>query len=127
MAHPVPPQITIQLCPHKANPRACPTCYRNKPAEAKPAVPTVTPGIAQGYVMPIGEATQRATQGRAVAAPVHAAPGKEFKAPHSTSRGTATAEAHSKDELWKPEKHGDIIDRLPRHPHANEGKPQVLK
>jgi hypothetical protein len=121
--------IQIPLCPHKMNVASCPTCFRNKPAPAKPPPPGVRPGIPVGNVMPIGEATIRATQAAAAAARVQAATpqGKAFQEPYRSSTGVPPPEAYDPNKVWKPKAREELIDRLPTHPHAHEGKAQVLK
>jgi hypothetical protein len=122
--------IQIPLCPHKMNVNSCPTCFRNKPvAVAKPKeAPGIKPGIAVGYVMPIGEATMRATQrAAAIAATPVASGGKAFREPYRSSTGVPPPEAYDHNKVWKPKEREELIDRLPTHPHANEGKAQVLK
>ncbi len=42
-----------------------------------------------------------------------------FKEPFSYGR-TPPPEAYGKDEVWVPEERGDLIDRLPRHPNADQ-------
>lgn len=117
--------ITIPLCPHKMNVSSCPTCYRNKPVEQKP-VPNAASGVAKGYVMPIGEATLRATQRSAVVPPPALPNGKTLQEPYR-STGMPSEKAFSTDKVWHPPKHKDLIDSQPRHPHANEGQAKVLK
>lgn len=122
--------IQIPLCPHKMNVTSCPTCFRNKPPPEKSAtvLPGVRPGIPLGVVMPIGEATLRATQASAVAARVQAAPqGKAFKEPYRSGTGVPPPEAFDPNKVWKPKAREELIDQLPTHPHANEGKATVLK
>jgi len=78
--------------------------------------------------MPIGEATIRATQAAAVAARVQAAPeGKAFQEPYRSSTGVPPPEAYDPGKVWKPKAREELMDRLPTHPHAHEGKAQVLK
>lgn len=123
-------KITIQLCPHKTNPAACPICYRLKPPEKKIVeVPGIKPGIAVGYVMPIGEATMRATQHAQAAMPTpQASGGKAFREPYRSGNRVPPPEAFDKDKLWKPKGSSEqLIDKLPTHPHATEGRAQVLK
>jgi hypothetical protein len=128
------------LCPHGQNKKTCIACYheaRNAPPVAKKEVPSLIyqkPGMPQGYVIPIGEALLRTTQGAdarqrsaAAVASIKMEDGSNPREPVQTASRVAPPEAFSPDKLWKPKAHRSLIDSQPKHPHANEGKTTVLK
>jgi hypothetical protein len=97
----------IPLCQHRANPKACPNCWREeqakpkqKPKDEKPAQPTMP---AQMPNLPLGKppTAQMPTQ----------MPGT-MNAPYTYKRHDPAA--FSKTEEWKPEAKPQLIDRLPR-------------
>jgi hypothetical protein len=123
--------MSMDLCPHKTNPKCCPTCYRLKPPEpVKKPEEAMRPGIPMGVVIPIGDATIRATQNAARAritgkAPVQGSNQKSLKEAHYSANQAPSPEAHSKDAVWQPPQHAELIDRLPVHPHLAESKTQI--
>lgn len=122
---------TIPLCPHGMNQISCPTCFRLKPPAPKPVVPGTVfnlPDLPMGQVMPIGEAVLRATSRAATSLPLPpGGGGRDFKEPYRSSSGAPPPEAYDPNKLWTPPDHQDVIDRQPQHPHATEGRAQVLK
>jgi hypothetical protein len=122
----------VKLCPHRMNPISCPTCYRLKPKdEVKKAQPNSLPGIPQGHVIPIGEATQRATMNAArarIAAPKAHAATNNAKAPAEpfySGNHSPPPEAHDPDKVWQPPERASLIDSVPVHPHLAETKMQI--
>lgn len=115
--------MPIELCPHKMNPKSCPTCFRMtppKPKEPQPN-PAVRPGVPMAPVMGVGEATMRATQAKAaIQAPRAAQSGRSFKEPYSSGHHSPPPEAFSGDKLWTPPARKDLIDQQPVHPHLDK-------
>lgn len=128
MSHPT----TVQLCPHKMNPISCPTCYRNKPPEQKKVAPQQQSNmIPQGQVIPIGEATQRATMNMSrarMAAPQIAANNpnaRALKEAHHDANPSPPPESYSPEDVWQPPQHQSLIVRVPKHPHLAQTKTQI--
>lgn len=119
----------MPLCPHGMNPAACPMCFKAKPPPTRAPGATARSDIPTGPVVPIGEATVRATQTAAALARLgrgtDAGPG--LKPPHEETPAAPSPEAYSNEALWEPPAHPQLIDRLPRHPHADASKVTVLK
>jgi hypothetical protein len=118
--------IQIELCPHRANPKACPLCYRLKPPDPKPTHHAAASLIPTGTVIPIGEATLRATQ-NAARARINNQVGvganvKVLKEPYSSANLASPPDAYSEDKVWQPPAHPSQIDSRPVHPHLNESK-----
>jgi hypothetical protein len=107
--------MAIDLCPHKANPKACPTCYRLKPPPPKPQISNipVIPGVPMGQVMPMSDAIQRAMQQRASQTPVQVANGKQMKEPFHSGNAAPPPE---------PPQRPQLIDWQPVHPNLDKSK-----
>ena len=86
-----------------------------------------------GQIMSPEESAQRALQAvqarSRATAPVNNPNGKTFlpKEPYHEAHASPPPEAYQGEKLWEPPKHASLIDRQPKHPHANEGKATVLK
>jgi hypothetical protein len=108
------------------NSRSCPSCWQ---AQAAAPQPKKTATNAVGFattnnVMPLGEAVMRSTTGAeararaaATAAKMQAEAGKK-----DAVRIEDEPETFNKSGLWEPKPRKQLIDSLPRHPHATEGK-----
>jgi hypothetical protein len=125
--------MSPHLCAHGMNPKSCPTCYRLKPEVPK--------AVAVGNVVPLEEAKRRHEELLARAseqlAASQAAAAKRVKdsgatavaggnvlAPYSSANESAGS--YDADGLWAPPDRRDVIDRAPRHPHADESNVKVL-
>jgi hypothetical protein len=116
--------MPIELCIHKANPKACPTCFRLTPPKPKDPVPNpaVRQGVPMAPVMGVGEATMRATQrAAAMQTPIMApANNRTYKEPFSSGHHSPPPEAFNPEKLWSPPVRKDLIDQQPRHPHIDK-------
>jgi hypothetical protein len=116
----------VALCPHRANPKACPLCYRLAPPAPKPTAPVQASLIPVGQVIPIGEATMRATQNAArmrINQPAaFAANTRVLREPFQSANLAPPPDAFSPDTLWEPPDHPSQIDTRPVHPHLHESK-----
>jgi hypothetical protein len=126
----------LHLCDHKMNPKSCPYCYRenaNKPRVAPQATSVARSDVPMGFVPSLEQALDKAAQTAARVREANAkrpaqAPGPSTPSqPHASGNVVPPPEAHSKDKLWEPPARRSIIDSLPTHPHANEGKMSVMK
>lgn len=129
--------MQIQLCPHNANPRACPTCYRlnlqQQAAQPKPAQnPAINPNIPMGQTLSLEEAIARSQANAQIRARPTAAPSAgagnapAFREPYSSAKAPPVVRP---DKIWEPEGEAQpqIIDRQPTHPHADKSTVKVTK
>lgn len=124
--------MPIELCPHKMNPIACPTCFRTKQAQPKPkaANPDIRPGVPMGQTVSMEQAIASASRAAAKtrgAPTVAVASGPVMKDPHSSGNAAPPPEAHDPNKVWEPPARASIIDKQPRHPYADQSKVSVLK
>jgi hypothetical protein len=119
----------VQLCPHGTNPKACPTCFRIQPPPPKPAdgLPpgVVRPGIPLGNVVSMADAVLNASRVAAQRAPnIKRADGSTvtMKEPYSSANRAPPPEAYDPSKPWIPPEHAEVADRVPVHPHRDEGK-----
>lgn len=116
----------VEMCGHGMNPRSCPTCWQAQAStpKPKPASATAVPFPTTNNVMPLGEAVMRSTQGAEARARIAA----QFKKADETQKQQGAvriedeAESFAKSGLWEPKERKQLIDSLPKHPHAQEGK-----
>lgn len=125
--------MNFQLCTHGMNQKSCPTCYRLAPVAATPT----------GKVVAIDEAKRRheellarAQEQLAASQAIAAKKAQEAKkagvdagpmrvlAPFSST--DESAGSFDETGLWTPPDRRDIIDRAPRHPHADAAPFKVL-
>jgi hypothetical protein len=114
----------VQLCVHRSNPRACPVCYRI--LATAPRAPAAATPATIGQVIPIGEATLRATQNAArmrIQNPAaNAGNARALKEPFQSANFSPPPEAFDPDKLWQPPAHPSQIDSRSVHPHLHASK-----
>lgn len=123
--------MAIELCPHNMNPRSCPSCWQAAAAAPQPKK-EATNAVnfpTTDNVMPLGEAVLRSTQGaeaRARAAAI-ASKMKVEAGRKDPIRIEDEPDQYGKNGMWEPKERKQLIDSLPKHPHANEGSVQRLR
>jgi hypothetical protein len=123
--------MAIELCNHGMNPRSCPSCWQAQAAAPQPkkVATNAVPFPTTNNVMPLGEAVMRSTQGAEARARIAAQQAKmnETQKQQGSVRIEDEPESFNKDGLWEPKGRKQLIESLPRHPHAQEGSATRLR
>lgn len=122
------------LCSHGMNQKSCPTCYRLPPITAKSSA-DMTPSekAKQEHAKLLARAQEQLAASQAEITKQAHERAKTNPVPQGSpnvaspySHANESAGTYDETGLWVPPARVDLIDRAPRHPHADAAPFKVL-